>query len=58
MKDLDDPDFGKDNKIFTREKAMAARERLRELLSQMEEEEKEKPQEHQGSGENRPDRAE
>ena len=36
MKDLDNPEFGKDNKIFTREQAIAARERLRERLRRME----------------------
>ena len=55
MKSLDDTDFGKDNKIFTREKAIAAMNRLRERLRRMEEEEKEK---QQGSGGNKPDRPE
>ena len=45
IKGLDDPDFGKDNKIFTREKAEAAMKRLRERLKRMEEEEKEKGKE-------------
>ena len=35
MKDLDDPDFGKDNKIFTREKAEAARKCLIEKLDRI-----------------------
>ena len=30
---LDDPDYGADNKIFTREQAVEARARLRELLA-------------------------
>ena len=30
---LDDPDYGADNKIFTREQALEARARLRELLA-------------------------
>ena len=55
MKDLDDPDFGKDNKIFTREKMEAAKKRIHEILKRMEEEEKEK---QQGSGENKPDKPE
>ena len=40
MKVIDDPDFGKDNKIFTRDKAEAALKRMRERLRRMEEEEK------------------
>lgn len=55
MKDLDDPDFGKDNKIFTREQAIAAMNRLRERLRRMEEEEKEKQVERREAGNNRPE---
>lgn len=52
MKDLDDPDFGKDNKIFTREQAIAAMNRLRERLRWIEEE-KEIQQERREAGNNR-----
>ncbi len=48
-----DADFGKDNKIFTREKAEAAMKRMRERLRRMEEEEKEKSEERRGAEEDR-----